>query len=100
MMRGLIKHKNLFIFLFPHWGLGVGWGGEKIYDSCKDCYRFKIEELGMTYRLWVCSLPTVAFLGRVLIEVPLAPLQKILFRCKCQRYYSYIFDRSTRAFFV
>jgi len=38
--------------------------------------RFKIEELGMTYRLWVGSLPTVEFLGRVLIEVPRAPTPK------------------------
>jgi len=30
----------------------------------------------MTYRLWVCSLPTVAFLGRVLIEVPRGPHSK------------------------
>ncbi len=30
----------------------------------------------MTYRLWVCSLPTVAFLGRVLIEVPRDPHSK------------------------
>jgi hypothetical protein len=34
----------------------------------------------MTYRLWVCSLPTVAFLGRVFIEVPRAP--------HSQKYYS------------
>ena len=30
----------------------------------------------MTDRLWVCSLPTVALLGRVLIEVPRAPHSK------------------------
>jgi hypothetical protein len=30
----------------------------------------------MTYRLWVGSLPTVAFGGRVLIEVPRAPHSK------------------------
>ena len=30
----------------------------------------------MTYRLWVCSLPTVAFLGRVLIELPRYPHSK------------------------
>ena len=30
----------------------------------------------MTYRLWVGSLPTVAFWGRVLIEVPRAPHSK------------------------
>jgi len=34
----------------------------------------------MTYRLWVGSLPTVAFWGRVLIEVPQAP--------HSQKYYS------------
>ena len=32
--------------------------------------RFTIEEWGMTNRLGVGSLPTVAFWGRVLIEVP------------------------------
>jgi hypothetical protein len=30
----------------------------------------------MTYRLWVGSLPTVAFLGRALIEVPRDPHSK------------------------
>ena len=30
----------------------------------------------MTYRLWVSSLPTVAFFGLVLIEVPRAPHSK------------------------
>jgi hypothetical protein len=30
----------------------------------------------MTDRLWVCSLPTVAFLGGVLIEVPRSPHSK------------------------
>ena len=34
----------------------------------------------MTYRLWVCRLPTVAFLGLVLIEVPREP--------HSQKYYS------------
>ena len=39
-------------------------------------FRFTIEELGMSYRLWVGSLPTVAFWGRVLIEVPRGPHSK------------------------
>jgi hypothetical protein len=30
----------------------------------------------MTYRLWVCSLPTVAFFGLILIEVPRDPHSK------------------------
>jgi hypothetical protein len=30
----------------------------------------------MTYGLWVCSLPTVAFWGRVLIEFPRYPHSK------------------------
>ena len=30
----------------------------------------------MTYRLWVSSLPTVAFLGRVFIEFPREPHSK------------------------
>jgi hypothetical protein len=30
----------------------------------------------MTYRLWVGSLPTVAFLGRVLMELPRDPHSK------------------------
>jgi len=34
-------------FLLSQSGFGEGWGGEKIYDSCKDCYNafnVKIEE--------------------------------------------------------
>jgi hypothetical protein len=30
----------------------------------------------MTYRLWVCSLPKVAFFGRALIKVPRDPHSK------------------------
>ena len=42
-------------------------------------FRFTIEELGMSYRLWVGSLPTVAFWGRVLIEVPRGSHSKIYY---------------------
>ena len=63
-------------FLLPPLTKGMVGVGLKIYDSCKDCYRFTIEELGMTDWLWVCSLPTVAFLGRVLMEVPREPHSK------------------------
>jgi len=64
-------------FLLPPREFGEGWGGVKNLQLLQGLlYRFKIEELGMTYRLWVCSLPTVGFLGRVLIEVPRYPHSK------------------------
>ena len=30
--------KSFVNFLLPPQGIGEGWGGVKIYDSCKDCY--------------------------------------------------------------
>jgi len=41
--------KSFVNFLLPPQGIGEGWGGVKISDSCKDCYNRGNLILGALY---------------------------------------------------